>query len=83
MEKGKPPKITGGNHRREFLERMRDRKDPICKIEVGAGTAAVCHLLNLAYWSGKPISWNAAKWSGVAANQKSRKARAEYALPKV
>ena len=60
-ENGKPPKITGTNHRREFLERMRDRKDPICKIEVGAGTAAVCHLLNLAYWGNKPITWDAAK----------------------
>jgi hypothetical protein len=82
-DKGTPPKITGTNHRRDFIERIRDRKDPICKVEVGAGTAAVCHLLNLAYWSKKPLTWDPAKWTGVAANQKSRKARKGYELPKV
>ncbi len=82
-DKGTPPKITGTNHRRHFIERIRDRKDPICRVEVGAGTAAVCHLLNLAYWSKKPLTWNPAKWTGVAANQKSRRARKGYELPKV
>lgn len=72
-----PPKITGLSHRREWLDCVRSRKDPICKVEVGAGTASVCHLLNAAYWSGKAVGPTT---PGV---WRSRKARKGFELPRV
>jgi predicted dehydrogenase len=73
------------NHRRGWLEAIRTRKDPICKIEIGAATAAVCHLVNLAYWKKRTLRWNAATWSltGAPAAWKGRPQRAGYELPKV
>jgi predicted dehydrogenase len=85
-DKGTAPKITNEGHRREWLSALRSRKDPTCPVEVGASTAAVCHLLNLAYWNKKPIGWNAAQWAFVGPSKKEWKSRPQrkgYELPKV
>jgi len=75
----------GPSHRRNWLESIRSRKDPVCKVEIGAGTAAVCHLLNLAYWNNRSIKWDPARWAftdGGAAAWKSRAQRKGYELPR-
>ncbi len=74
----------GESHKRQFLDCMRSRKDPNCKVEIGAGTAAVCHLLNLAYWNAKVVKWNPATWTlvGAPAEWKTRKARKGYEIPR-
>ena len=50
------------SHMGNWLECVETRKDPICRIEVGAGSAAVCHLGNLAYWNERPLRWDPKKW---------------------
>jgi predicted dehydrogenase len=46
------------NHYRDFVDCIRSRQKPICDVEVGARTAAVCHLGNLAYWNGRRLRWD-------------------------
>jgi predicted dehydrogenase len=48
-------------HTPDFIESIRTRKPPICNVEVGAGTAICCHLLNIAYRSGQTVKWDPAK----------------------
>lgn len=76
---------VGPSHRRNWLDCLASRKDPMCRVEAGAGTAAVCHLLNLSYWTGKTVNWNPQTWTitGMPASAKGRKARKGYELPKV
>ncbi len=76
---------VGGNHRRNWLDCIRSKKDPICKVETGAGTAAVCHLLNLAYWNNRKVDWDPKTWTlkGAPKEWRNRKARKGFELPKV
>lgn len=46
------------NHYKDFVDCVRSRKRPICDVEVGARTATVCHLGNLAYWHKTPLKWD-------------------------
>ncbi len=49
------------NHLQDFLNCVRSRKRPICDVEVGARSATVCHLGNLAYWNHRRLQWDPAK----------------------
>jgi predicted dehydrogenase len=53
------------NHYKDFVDCIRSRKRPICDVEVGARTVTVCHLGNLAYWNGRSLKWDPAKWRFV------------------
>jgi predicted dehydrogenase len=46
------------NHYTDWLEAIRKRTDPICKIEIGASSVTVCHLGNIAYTLGRPLKWD-------------------------
>lgn len=46
------------DHRRNWLEAMRTRKDPICTAEIGQSTGVVCHIGNIAYWLKRPLKWD-------------------------
>jgi hypothetical protein len=46
------------NHYKDFLDRVKDRKKPICDVEIGARSVTVCHLGNLAYWHKTALKWN-------------------------
>jgi len=48
-------------HSTDFLESIRSRRQPICNVVVGAGTAICCHLLNMAYRSGETVKWDPKK----------------------
>ncbi len=50
------------NHGANWLECIKTRRDPSCTAEIGARSAAVCHLANLAYQHGKPIQWDPIGW---------------------
>lgn len=50
------------NHHADWLDAIRTRRRPICDVEVGARSAAVCHLVNLAYWHRRPLRWDPAAW---------------------
>jgi len=44
-----PPR--SGNHYRNWLSCIRDRRDPVANVEVGQRTTTVCHLANIARWT--------------------------------
>lgn len=45
-------------HTTNFLECIKNRKDPNCTIEMGRDAALVAHLGNIAYRTGKKLEWN-------------------------
>lgn len=49
------------NHRRNWLDCVKSRKQPICTAEIGHRSATICHLANIGYWLRKPLTWDAAK----------------------
>jgi hypothetical protein len=49
------------NHMRNWLDCIRSRKDPICTAEIGARSAAVCHLANIGYALRRPLTWDPVK----------------------
>lgn len=50
------------NHVEDWLQGLRNRTQPICDVEVGARSVAICHLLNIAYWHRRELTWNPATW---------------------
>ena len=49
------------NHKDNWLECIRTRRKPICDVSIGAGSAIVCHLGNIAYWTKRPFKWDPEK----------------------
>ena len=41
---------------------IRSRERCICDVEVGARSVAVCHLVNLAYWYRRSLTWEPQAW---------------------
>ncbi len=71
-------------HAANWLARIKDRGQPICGVEVGARSAAICHLMNIAYWHRKELVWDPANWrfEDEEANQwLDYERRAGYELP--
>jgi predicted dehydrogenase len=46
------------DHRANFLECIKTRKDPICAVEIGHRSVSMCHLGNLAIRLGRKIQWD-------------------------
>ncbi len=46
------------DHRGNWLDCIRSREKPICDVEIGARSATVCHLGNLAYWYNRRLRWD-------------------------
>lgn len=76
-----------GQHRVNWLECIRNRTRPVCDIAVGAGSATVCHLVNLAYWHHTKLKWDPKKWEfiGGAGDNAwlTRPRREPYKLPDI
>ncbi len=49
------------DHKADWLGCIGSRQKPICDVEVGARTVTVCHLVNLAYYHGQKLKWDARK----------------------
>ena len=48
-------------HRQDWMNCIRSRRRPICDVAIGASSVTVCHLGNIAYWTGRSINWDPAK----------------------
>ncbi len=59
-------------HHRDWLNCIKSRKRPICDVEIGARSVAVCHLGNLAYWNGRKLKWDPAAWKFVGDDEANR-----------
>ena len=46
------------DYKADWLACIRNRKRPICDVDVGAHTVTVCHLVNLAYYHGQRMKWD-------------------------
>ena len=49
------------NHMGDFLKCVRERRRPICDVEVGCRSVTVCHIGNIATWLGRPLRWDPEK----------------------
>ena len=66
------------NHHADWLQAVRARSKPICDVEIGARSATVCHLGNIAYWLGRPLKWDPEREQIIGDEEASRMlARAE------
>jgi predicted dehydrogenase len=63
MEEGKGSFEISSPHMEDFITSVRERKDPIAPIEVGASTAILCCLGNMATELKRPVNWNPATLS--------------------
>lgn len=50
-------------HMQNFLDAIRDHKDPIAPVECGTSTNTLCCLTNIARELGRPVHWNPATLS--------------------
>ncbi|MEJ2701990.1 MAG: Gfo/Idh/MocA family oxidoreductase [Sedimentisphaerales bacterium] len=46
------------DHKRNFLDCVHSRKDPICSAEIGHRSATVCHLGNISMLLDRPLKWD-------------------------
>ena len=49
------------DHRRNWLDAVRSRSQPIATAEIGHRTGTVCHLTNLGYQLRRPLEWDPSK----------------------
>ena len=49
-------------HAADWLECIRARSTPVCDVEVGARSVAICHLMNIAYWHRRALDWDPVQW---------------------
>ena len=64
--KGEPRRGGGGQdmnqaHMRDFLDCMDSRKRPNSDVEIGHNSMIACHLANIAFRTGRRVSWDAAR----------------------
>jgi len=53
--------FVSNDHKGNFFDCVRSRKDPICDVEVGHRSASVCHLGAISLRTGKSLQWDPAK----------------------
>lgn len=72
------------NHMENWLDCIHSREKPICDVEAGVRTAAVCHLVNIAYFLRRRLMWDPATWrfhDAEANDLLDYERRAAYPLP--
>lgn len=77
----------GGNHIQNWYDCIKSRARPRADVETGHRSATVCHLVNLARWTGRRLRWDPAKETFVGDDQANalldRPRRQGYELPAV
>ncbi len=54
------PALRGG-HMQNWFDSIRSREKPIADVEIGHRSATVCHLGNIARWTGRKLRWDPVK----------------------
>lgn len=71
-------------HHQDWLNCIKTRQRPICDVEIGASSANVCHLGNIAYALERPLEWDPEKQQfigdAMANRQIERPMRAPWRL---
>jgi predicted dehydrogenase len=78
------PKGFMDNHMTDWLNCIKSRQKPLSDVEIGHRSATVCHLGNIARWTGRKLRWDPVKelFDDADANQLLMRAhRKGYELP--
>ena len=57
----KRPASFNDNHQKNWLDCIKSRARPIADVETGHRSATVCHLVNIARWTGRKLRWDPVK----------------------
>ena len=57
----KRPADFNDNHQKNWLDCIKSRAKPIADVETGHRSATVCHLANIARWTGRKLRWDPVK----------------------
>jgi predicted dehydrogenase len=79
-----PTPPLGGGHMQNWFDCIKSRQKPIADVEIGHRSATVCHLCNIARWTGKRLKWDPVKeqFDDAEANKYlDRTRRKPYELP--
>ena len=60
------------DHKQNFLDCIKSRKDPICNAEVGHRSSTVCHLGNIAMLLDRPLKWDPQKEQFIGDDEANR-----------
>lgn len=75
------------NHYQNWLDCIRSRNRPIADVEIGHRSATMCHLGNIARWTGRKLQWDPEKELFVGDDDANtfleRPMRAPYQLPEI
>jgi predicted dehydrogenase len=71
------------DHKGNFFDCMRTRKDPICDVEVGHRSASICHLGAISLRTGKSLQWDPRQelFTGEHAEEANRHVAREMRAP--
>jgi len=58
---GKRPPGFNDSHLKNWLDCIKSRARPIADVEIGHRSATVCHLGNIARWTGRKLRWDPVK----------------------
>src|SRR5579862_4161241 len=48
------------DHYQDWLDSIKNNKQPICDAETGHRTSSICAIANITYWLNRPLQWNPA-----------------------
>ena len=57
---GETPLYKSPGHHQDWFNCIKTRQKPICDVEIGCRSVSVCHLGNIAYWTGRSLKWDPA-----------------------
>lgn len=57
----KRPANFNDNHQKNWLDCIKSRARPIADVEAGHRSSTVCHLVNIARWTGRKLRWDPVK----------------------
>lgn len=68
----KRPADFNDNHMKNWLDCIKSRARPVADVETGHRSATICHLGNIARWTGRKLRWNPVKERFVGDQQANR-----------
>ena len=68
-------------HTKNFVDFVRARKEPFANIEVEARATAIACIGNVAYWTGRKLTWDDAPGSSRATRKPTSTCSASIASP--
>jgi len=63
---------SSNDHKQDFIDCIKTRKDPICNAEVGHRSSTVCHLGNIAMLLDRPLKWDPQKEQFIGDDEANR-----------